>query len=344
MQTGPVEGSTVVNKNSVKRQNVPKGTFPPVLHTQVTRRSSGPGLPGSGASGAAQTQLEADSRPSPILLGTISRSKPTVSNLLIEHPVYGKDCWRIIHAGVNRAKPFTRMQSDTAVYLNPETLELTWGQDGEPPKGVASQTGGDPVSSHSPNLAGAVAPYMGRSYREINCYGLVVRGLKKLGIRYTGRGGLQEKLIQMAMQRGRPKNAYLNGEGIVKASGSEVYSKSISRIRDPEAEAVRTLEEVEPLLDKGFILSFSTPTRGHTGIVSRRDAQWTYINSGRMDHEIGARGVPKGVGEESLRAEVKNWFRLAKGRNEPLQITLGELNSQKLALFQKNRSGVNQKV
>ena len=107
---------------------------------------------------------------------------------------------------------------------------------------------------------------------------------------------------------------------------------------------MKTLEEVEPLLEKGFILSFSTPTRGHTGIVSRRDDLWTYINSGNMDHQIGEGGIPKGVGEESLSAEVKNWFRLAQSRNEPLQISLGQLDAQKLAFFQKNRSGVTKKA
>jgi len=352
METGLVQGSTVVNKEGVKRQTVPKNAFPQVLDTQVSKRSSGSGRATSSVSGDSQIHVERNVAPSPVILGTISRSQPTVSNLLIAHPVYGKNCWPIIHSEINRGKQFTRIQADTAVYLNPETLEIRWGTESEELKRPAPGKGNDPVASKDgrtaeplpSNLVKAVAPYLGKPYKEINCYGLVVRGLKKLGIQYQGSGGLQEKLIKMAMQRGRPENAYLNGEGIVQASGHAVYSKSISGIRDSEAEAAKTFEEVEPLLDRGFILSFSTPTRGHTGIVSRRDDLWTYINSGNMDNEVGLRGIPKGVGEESLSAEVKNWFRLAQRRNEPLLITLGQLNSQKLAFFQKNRSGVTEKV
>jgi len=42
---------------------------------------------------------------------------------------------------------------------------------------------------------------------------------------------------------------------------------------------------------------------------------------------------PKGVGEESLEAEIRNWFELAKSRKESLRITLGRLNEQKLLTY-----------
>ena len=194
------------------------------------------------------------------------------------------------------------------------------------------------TDSFSTDLVGAVKGYLGKSYAQINCYGLVIRGLRKMGIQYHGYGGLQDRLIRMALNRGRPINSYLNGEGLVKASGSRVYSKSIRRIRDSEREASRTFQEIEPLLEKGFILSFSTLTRGHTGIVSRKNDLWTYINSGDMDHQVEGRRISKGVGEESLRDEIENWFELANTRNEPLLITLGRFDERKLAAFQKNPS------
>ena len=148
-----------------------------------------------------------------------------------------------------------------------------------------------------------------------------------------GRGGLGEKLIKMAMRKGLPSNAYLNGEGLIKVSGSKVYSKSIIRVRDSETQARKVYKEMEPLLKKGFILSFSTPTRGHTGIVSQKNSSWTYINSGDMDHNVETPSDTKSVGEEYLMGEIENWLALAAKRDESLVITLGRLQEEKLRSF-----------
>ena len=176
----------------------------------------------------------------------------------------------------------------------------------------------------------AVQSYLGIPYKKVDCFELVIQGLQRLGIRYQGRGGLGEHLVKMALGKGLPSNAYLNGEGLIQASGSLIYSKSLKHIQDSEEQARRIFGEMEPLLKKGFILSFSTPTHGHTGIVSHKDRLWTYINSGNMDHELGVQGAPKGVGEESLREEIRNWVKLAAEHKEPLQITLGRLQEKKL--------------
>ena len=89
-------------------------------------------------------------------------------------------------------------------------------------------------------------------------------------------------------------------------------------------------EEIEPLLMKGSILSFSTQSRGHTGIVSQKNQYWTYINSGMMDHHVGSQSDLKRVGEEFLADEIKNWVKLAAKRDEPLRVTLGRLNGRQL--------------
>jgi hypothetical protein len=154
--------------------------------------------------------------------------------------------------------------------------------------------------------------------------------LEKLGIRYGGRGGLGEHLVKMAVRKGLPWNAYLNGEGLIQASGSQIYSKSISRIRDIEGQARHLITDLEPLLEKGFILSFSTPTRGHTGIISQTERLWTFINSGDMDNQVDSQNASRGVGEESLTEEIKNWVKLAADRKEPLLVTLGQLVEEKL--------------
>jgi hypothetical protein len=170
---------------------------------------------------------------------------------------------------------------------------------------------------------------------EMNCYELLIKGLKKCGVQYHGRGGLKEKLIQMAVRRGRPQNSYLTGEGLVKAAGTQLYTRKLNSVENPLQTAEKIYTEIRPHLKQGAILSFSTPSRGHTGIVSRHNDLWTYINSGRMDHRVHNGNIMKGVGEESLREEIHNWSRLAAQRQESLQITLGRLSEKKLAGYSK---------
>ena len=273
-----------------------------------------------------------------ICLGSLSKGTPTVSHLLINNPEYGKECWDILSHGLNRSKAFTEIPEGTPVYLNADTREITWGgqmaSDGKktpaPPLAKAYEhkqaSKSDPFSE---KLVGAVKPYIGTSYRKMNCFELLVNGLEKMGIQYRGPGGLGNNLIKMAVENGLPENHYLSGEGLIETSGSLVYAKSIPAIRSSQTEAMALYKEIEPLLREGLILSFSTPSRGHTGIVSKKASHWTYINSGNMDHLIAGRRK-KGVGEESLAPEIRNWFRLAAGSGEALSITMGKLNERKL--------------
>lgn len=59
-------------------------------------------------------------------LGVISSSHPTVSHLLIKHPEYGKDCWKIIHSDINKDKPYTRIPEGTHICLDPKSKEIIW--------------------------------------------------------------------------------------------------------------------------------------------------------------------------------------------------------------------------
>ena len=273
-----------------------------------------------------------------VYLGTLSKMKPTVSHLLIRHPAYGKDCWNILSDDSNRSKHFNTIPKDTPVYLNTTTREITWGgqipfHETNPPVTPPAQfvlkaqiPESDPFSS---KLVGAIKPYIGTSYRKINCFELLVHGLEEMGIQYRGPGGLGSRLIRRAMENNLPENHYLSGEGLIETTGSLVYAKSVSKIQRSGAEASALYREIKPLLKEGQILSFSTPSRGHTGVVSRREDHWTYINSGNMDHQISGRSK-KGVGEESLEPEIRNWFRLAAGSRETLSVTIGRLNEDKL--------------
>lgn len=285
-----------------------------------------------------------------VSLGKVTRRDPNVSSLLVKHPEYKKDCWRILYSQANRDKPYTRIRPGTEIFLDPKTREVVWGQMRPAPetsKAVASTLQPQPErgqksstadQAFSERLVGAVKPLYGKPYGEINCYELLVKGLTNLGVRYEGAGGLGRKLMLMAKEQGLPMNAYFNGEGLIAASGSPVYSKTLLEVRSPERQASQLLKEIEPHLEKGQILSFSIHSRGHTGIVSRANDTWTFINSGQMDHTLNSGDLPKGVGEESLAAEVRDWFELARTRRESLRVTLGRLNEQQLLTYSEPRS------
>jgi hypothetical protein len=189
------------------------------------------------------------------------------------------------------------------------------------------------LKTHSISLDDAVRPFIGTSYTKIDCYGLIVRGLINQGIQYHGHGGLMEKLENLALHNGLPNNAYLNGEGLVEKAGTKIFSNSIQRIFNIREETDKIYNGITPYLRKGTILSFSTTSHGHTGIVSRWEGHWTYINSGLIDNQITSSQVSERVGEEFLKAEIKNWVVLASSRKEPLTVTLGEIDENPLPDF-----------
>ena len=312
---------------------------------------------------------ETAKEPALVSLGKVTRRNANVSSLLLKHSNYKKDCWRIIHSDINRDKPFTRIRSGTEIFLDPKTKEIVWGkmlearkestalaksqplQTPEEPKIVESSVKAEKepkapesIASISERLLGAVEPYLGKTYREMDCYEFLVKGLMDMGYRYRGKDGLSRKLMAMARQKGLPKYACFNGEGIIEASGTPVYSKALFKVRSPEVEAKQLLEEMEPHLERGQILAFSTHTKGHTGIVSRKQDAWSYINSGKMDNALESNGRPRGVGEESLEAEILDWLNMAKSRGESLRITLGRLNEKKLVAYADQTPSKSKKV
>jgi hypothetical protein len=187
----------------------------------------------AGESGRS-SQLQPKQEPALVSLGKVTRQTPNVSSLLVKHPVYKKDCWRILYSQANRDKPYTRIRPGTEIFLDPKTREVVWGKMRPAPEvsnAVASAKQPPPATEQknpateqafSERLVGAVKPLYGKPYGEINCYELLVKGLTNLGVRYEGAGGLGRKLIVMAKEQGLPMNAYFNGEGLIEASGSPV--------------------------------------------------------------------------------------------------------------------------
>jgi hypothetical protein len=83
-----------------------------------------------------------------------------------------------------------------------------------------------------------------------------------------------------------------------------------------------------------MILSFSTRNRGHTGVISFHQGQWTFINSGQIDNSVHPGENGQQVGEEGLGQELANWIERAARENSELQITVGRLEPEKLASYQ----------
>ncbi len=292
-----------------------------------------------------------------VVVGKISRETPTVSNLLRRSKIYHDEAWNIILSNINSDKPFNTIRPGTTIAINPQTFELSFIR--HPLQSVANNTISSAAQEHlstaannffannkniSQKLVDEIRPYIGRPYSEINCYGLVVRGLKGLGVQYGGAGGLRETLEKMAMEQGRPLNSYQNGEGLIKAAGKTTFVKTFNHIQHPERLAEQTFSGLEKSLRQGMILSFSTPSRGHTGVVARDNGEWSYLNSGLIDHQLDHGRTSMRVGEESLEKEIDNWFKLAKNNNEPLEINLGMLDKNKLNNFCPRNSQVSRQI
>ena len=287
-------------------------------------------------------QHESVSHKELITLGKIDSNYPTVSHLLQNHPDIKEQMWQLLGSEVNKGKPYDRILVGTEIQLNPKTMEIVWNNNATVataaraippavnPEPAIKPTAAEQLKQFPNNLSEAVQGYMGTSYDKINCYELLVKGLDNLNIAYSGKNGLYSKLTNMATEKGLASNAYLNGEGIVKAAGSKIFSKNYSKIVDWKDNAKTMIEEIEPLLGSGQILSFSTQNRGHTGVVGRKDSQWTFINSGRMDNSVDKQTISMGVGEEVLNKEIGNWFRSAQKKGEALSVTLGQLNQGKI--------------
>lgn len=280
-----------------------------------------------------------------ISLGVIDDNNPTPSHLLKKSYQYGDNAWNIIFSSVNRDKPYTSVRPGSLVSINPKTLELSFAPPIDHPvrfKSTETNSGGTVEASlagvidipsqqqFSEKLAESVKAYLGQPYREIDCYALVIKGLKDQGVRYSGSGGLRNRLERMAARHGLPRNAYQNGEGLIEVAGNKLYDKSFVRIKDAEGQSSTVMEQLQPLLREGMLLSFSTPSRGHTGVVAKKDGQWTYVNSGVIDHQINGGEVSKRVGEEKLEEEIKNWFLLAKNKRTSLKVSAGLFDTEKL--------------
>lgn len=195
------------------------------------------------------------------------------------------------------------------------------------------------TSSHEASsafsLSQAVAAYRGQPYSSLDCYELVVQGLKDLGLEYSGQQGLQNALIQEAKADNLPLNALLTGEGLISTLGQPVAEMSFTPEKDGvHQQAEKVIDSWQDRLEPGMIVSFSTRSRGHTGVLSSQRNQWTFINSGQIDNSIHPGENGQQVGEEYLLKELVNWIQRAADEKSHLQITVGRLEKEKFAAYQ----------
>ncbi|MDD9302741.1 MAG: hypothetical protein HUK40_10570 [Desulfobacter sp.] len=283
-------------------------------------------------------------------LGRITQKTPTVSQLLYNSPLKEK-CWNIIYDKINSDKAFHKIRPGTQVMFDPASGELLWGKEltafmaqneTAPEKKAWQRQAKTDLPEFDPDnqpaqLSRAVKNFIGQDYEGMDCYELLVGGLKELGVQYQGKGGLGRHLMNQALEKGLPQNHYLNGEGLVSESGNSVFKKTIFKVTNPSTQAADLMKDMSSLLAEGQVLSFSMRNKGHTGVISRQKEQWTFINSGDMDHNISGENGSKKVGEEDLKSELENWFRLAGKTRQGLKITLGTLNMDQLSMYRPKR-------
>lgn len=184
-------------------------------------------------------------------------------------------------------------------------------------------------------LSKAVAAYRGQPYSELDCYELVVQGLKDLGVQYSGQQGLQNALIQEAKANNLPLNALLTGEGLISSLGNPVAESRVTPHKDEiDSQAKDLLASWQDRLEPGMIVSFSTQSRGHTGVLSSHEDRWTFINSGRIDNSVHSGEDGQQVGEEDMLRELVNWMHRAADDKSHLQVTVGRLEQEKIASYQ----------
>jgi hypothetical protein len=184
------------------------------------------------------------------------------------------------------------------------------------------------------SLSQAVAAYRGQPYSSMDCYELVVQGLRDLGVQYSGQQGLQHALIREAKAKNLPLNALLTGEGLTSSLGRTIAELQVTPEDNGLSEqAEQVLASIQSRLEPGMILSFSTRNRGHTGVISFHQGQWTFINSGQIDNSVHPGEKGQLVGEEGLSQELANWIERAARENSELQITVGRLEPEKLASY-----------
>jgi hypothetical protein len=188
----------------------------------------------------------------------------------------------------------------------------------------ASVTGAGRGGEDSAPISGQSSDRSGK-----DCYEYLVGMIESRGISYYGSGGISSELIDRAASEGRNMYAYFNGEGITDLLCPDPVKVEVPDASEEQFEKV--WQQIEPNLEEGAILSYSSRRFGHTGLVSRANGEWNYLNSsGNYGDKDSYRVI-----EEDLKSEVKGWLRRAERDNAFISITLGRIDTGLARRFAK---------
>jgi len=170
-------------------------------------------------------------------------------------------------------------------------------------------------------------------YKNRDCLEFLASLLEDNGIAYYGKNGLANQLIAQARTQGKNLNAYLTGEGLTRELSDQPITISLQK--DHKGNFEQVWRKIQPHIQAGSILSFSSKSFGHTGLVDRVDNRWVYFNAS------GAVGKPETyrVKAEDLKPEVKSWFDRARKQATFLNITIGAINPSMAARFHNIPAG-----
>ena len=164
-------------------------------------------------------------------------------------------------------------------------------------------------------------------FKNRDCLEFLANLLEDNGIAYYGKQGLAHRLIGQARSQGKNLNAYLTCEGLTRELSSKPVTLSLKKGHGRSFENV--WQQLRPHIQPGSILSFSSKSFGHTGLVDGDDKRWVYFNSS------GTVGKPESyqIKAEDVKLEIKSWFQRAKQQDTFLNITVGTIDPNLAARF-----------
>ncbi len=167
-------------------------------------------------------------------------------------------------------------------------------------------------------------------FNNKDCLEFLAGVLEENGISYYGKKGVADILIARARKEDKKLNAYLTGEGITQLLSSKPITIHVPSDTGKSFEDI--WDKIKPHIKKGAILSFSSKHFGHTGIIDQTGDRWTYFNSS------GAVGKPRTykVLAEDLNREIHNWWQRAQRQNIFLDITIGTIDRNLAARFDRS--------
>jgi hypothetical protein len=230
-----------------------------------------------------------------------------------EEPVFRHDQAQGVSSGPEPrndaagVKPY--LPAFSAVPLHPSLFE--------PKADETSALAGDP-ELHEQLVRQARNNYLGLRSDGKDCYNFLVQVLEDSGIPYYGRNGIRESLVNRAEREGVNPYRYLTGEDLTSQLCRDPFRLHVPR--GSAESAAQVWRRMLPGLAHGALLSVSSQSFGHTGIVAGEDGRWTFLNSAKLGRDRKESYLVK---EEELMGELQGWLARAGRHDSFLDITVG---------------------